>query len=146
MELETREVGGGPLQHRHLRRCLLCAGVTSGDTTPVILHEVVSRYNPRGSLYPDTTSCRMVGVTLQVVASPDQRLQEQTVTPGGASWISPSASKICTRHILYVCQFETRDVGGSALLDRDFCRCMLHVDIRLPGKGNSNSHGARPVH
>ena len=23
---------------------------------------------------------------------------------------------------------------------------MMKVDIRLPGKGNSNSHGARPVH
>ena len=28
------------------------------------------------------------------------------------------------------------------------CRRRLHrkVDVRLPGKGNSNSHGARPVH
>jgi len=24
--------------------------------------------------------------------------------------------------------------------------CYRKVDIRLPGKGNSNSHGARPVH
>jgi len=27
-----------------------------------------------------------------------------------------------------------------------FPRCPRKVDVRLPGKGNSNSHGARPVH
>ena len=26
------------------------------------------------------------------------------------------------------------------------CAAGRNVDIRLPGKGNSNSHGARPVH
>ena len=26
------------------------------------------------------------------------------------------------------------------------CTCFRKVDIRLPGKGNSNSHGARPVY
>ena len=30
-------------------------------------------------------------------------------------------------------------IGHPSLLDRK-------VDVRLPGKGNSNSHGARPVH
>ena len=38
---------------------------------------------------------------------------------------------------------ETRDATpgsvGPVLVARK-------VDIRLPGKGNSNSHGARPVH
>jgi len=27
-----------------------------------------------------------------------------------------------------------------------FSSCYRKVDVRLPGKGNSNSHGARPVH
>ena len=27
-----------------------------------------------------------------------------------------------------------------------FCVFSRKVDVRLPGKGNSNSHGARPVH
>ena len=26
------------------------------------------------------------------------------------------------------------------------CNTWDEVDVRLPGKGNSNSHGARPVH
>ena len=31
--------------------------------------------------------------------------------------------------------------------DFEFERCMnKSFDIRLPGKGNSNSHGAKPVH
>jgi len=39
------------------------------------------------------------------------------------------------------------NVSSCSLLARK--RCMgwaRKVDVRLPGKGNSNSHGARPVH
>jgi len=36
------------------------------------------------------------------------------------------------------------DVGGGALDGRE--GAPRKVDVRLPGKGNSNSPGARPVH
>jgi len=34
----------------------------------------------------------------------------------------------------------------ARLVSRQFFRKARKVDARLPGKGNSNSHGARPVH
>jgi len=34
------------------------------------------------------------------------------------------------------------DIGGGCVTVSGTCK----VDVRLPGKGNSNSHGARPVH
>jgi hypothetical protein len=38
-------------------------------------------------------------------------------------------------------------IGGGLVMNQLFCtgRRARKVDIRLPGKGNSNSHGARPV-
>ena len=37
--------------------------------------------------------------------------------------------------------------GGSPPRPAPPCpRCTRKVDVRLPGKGDSNSHGARPVH
>jgi len=40
--------------------------------------------------------------------------------------------------------------GREAVLDllrhRQLLACTRKVDVRLPGKGNSSSHGARPVH
>ena len=44
---------------------------------------------------------------------------------------------------------EVEEVLGSLLRDKalqDVESCIRKVDVRLPGKGNSNSHGARPVH
>ena len=32
------------------------------------------------------------------------------------------------------------------LCSRDILTVVWKVDVRLPGKGNSHSHGARPVH
>jgi len=36
--------------------------------------------------------------------------------------------------------------GCDIAFSRNVCTCRVKVDICLPGKGNSNSHGARPVH
>ena len=38
------------------------------------------------------------------------------------------------------------DVGGAALVGRDLHSRARKVDVRLPGKGNSNSHGTRLVY
>ena len=37
-------------------------------------------------------------------------------------------------------------LGGDMMLLRDTSAGHRKVDIRLPGKGNLNSHGAKPVH
>ena len=36
--------------------------------------------------------------------------------------------------------------GCCEVLHHQFRHLFRKVDVRLPGKGNSNSHGARPVH
>ena len=36
--------------------------------------------------------------------------------------------------------------GESEFMQAPFPRPTRKVDIKLPGKGNSNSHGARPVY
>ena len=47
-------------------------------------------------------------------------------------------------HVLCRCQGDRRLV--PACLQKVVCRQADKVDVRLPGKGNSNSHDARPVH
>ena len=41
---------------------------------------------------------------------------------------------------------EARDTDPAAVLSRGDMADSRKVDVRLPGKGNSNDHGARPVH
>ena len=43
--------------------------------------------------------------------------------------------------------FQKREGKRNApVTPRQYHVCITKIDVRLPGKGNSNSHGARPVH
>ena len=37
-------------------------------------------------------------------------------------------------------------LGDAVAFGVDFRGTVMVLDVRLPGRGNSNSHGARPVH
>ena len=56
---------------------------------------------------------------------------------------------VCVSLSMLLSLTHTRDKterdGRSELLNL-FAKLPRKVDVRLPGRGNSNSHGARPVH
>ena len=49
---------------------------------------------------------------------------------------------MCTRHN----PRTIRLLKSQSARERLYTPCIRTVDVRLPGKVNSNSHGARPVH
>ena len=49
--------------------------------------------------------------------------------------------------ILELSRAKQKDAFKEVLVQSQVCQIPTRkVDVRLPGKGNSNSHGARPVH
>ena len=58
------------------------------------------------------------------------------------SWFSRSVGGP-TRRCAWPCRSACR---GAPRRTREFSAAFRKVDVRLPGNGSSNSHGARPVH
>ena len=61
--------------------------------------------------------------------------------------VSCSAKPLCLsmRYQAHGLCFELTECGAWGILTEVDTK-IREVDIRLPGKGNSNSHGARPVY